>query len=159
MGKKALTCGFVFRFDSRAMLRTLARLRGSALRGRALARVMFIAMLATNIAFAASEKTSSADAETFKPFNQMNLKLYLHNQIDDWDQFDCAVQLAQKESGWRYWAKNKDSGAYGLFQSMSDYAPEWSPFEQIDKHIIYIASRYDGSWCAALSHLERQGWH
>ncbi len=51
------------------------------------------------------------------------------------------------------------TGAYGLFQHMSDYAPNWDAFKQIDKHIEYIDTRYSGSWCNALQHLRNKGWH
>ena len=155
----ALTCGFVPKLDKHVMLNPLARLRGSALRGWALGRAIVICSLAMTISFAGSEKISSAEADSFKPFNEMNLKLYLHNQINNWNEFECANELATRESNWRYWAVNKSSGAYGIFQHMSKYAPTWSPFEQIDKHIEYINARYDGSWCKALTHLKEQGWH
>lgn len=141
------------------MLKRLAPLRGGAHYRKALGRVIAVALLATAVSFAGSEKISVAEMRHTDPFNQMNLKLYLHNQINDWDQFECANQLAYRESGWRYWAVNKRSGARGIFQSMSSYAKHWDPFMQIDKAIIYIDSRYDGSWCAALTHLEEQGWH
>ena len=62
------------------MLRTLARLRGSALRGRALGRVLFIAMLAIALGFAAPEKIDSAKADLLKPVDTFSLKLYLYNQ-------------------------------------------------------------------------------
>lgn len=154
-----LTCGFNKRFDKRVMLRTLARLRGSALRGRALGRALFIAMLAIALGFAAPEKIDSAKADLLKPVDTFSLKLYLYNQTPNWEQFECAHDLAMKESSWRYTAVNDKSGAYGLFQSMSDYAPTWDPYEQIDKAKIYIESRYDGSWCKAYKHLVRFGWH
>ena len=154
-----LTCGFVQRFDKHAMLRTLARLRGSALRGRALGRAIVILAVLMTVSFAGSEKIDSAKAATYKPVTNLDLKDYLSKIVDNKRQYDCAERLAQHESGWRYWAKNKESGAYGLFQSMSDYAPYWDPYTQIDKAQIYIEARYDGSWCEALRHLERNGWH
>jgi hypothetical protein len=154
-----LTCGFVSKLDKPVMLKPLAPLRGGALRGSALGRAIVICSLAITIGFAGSEKIDTAEADSFKPFNTMNLKLYLHNQINDWNEFECANELGQRESSWRYWAVNKQSGAYGIFQHMSKYAPTWSPFEQIDKHIEYINARYDGSWCAALAKLKADGWH
>jgi hypothetical protein len=147
------------KLDKPVMLKPLAPLRGGALRGSALGRAIVICSLAITISFAGSQKIDSAEAGSFKPFNTMNLKLYLHNQINDWNEFECANELGQRESSWRYWAVNKQSGAYGIFQHMSKYAPSWSPFEQIDKHIEYIDARYDGSWCKALDHLKEQGWH
>ena len=158
-----LTCGFVQRLDSNGMLRTLARLRGSALRGRALGRAIVILALAMTLGFADQTKISTAIAEDTqeiqKPFHEMNLKLYLHNKLNDWDQFECANWLGIKESNWRVNAKNKETGAWGIFQHMSDHAHKWDGYQQIDKHIEYINHRYDGSWCKALRHLETQGWH
>ena len=155
----ALTCGFVPKLDKRVILKPLARLRGSALHGSGLGRAIVICSLAMTISFAGSQKIDSAETESFDPFNEMNLKLYLHNQINDWNEFECANELGIRESNWRYRAVNKSSGAYGIFQHMSKYAPTWTPFEQIDKHIEYIDARYDGSWCKALTHLKEQGWH
>ena len=147
--------------DTMSMIRPLARLRGSALRGRSLGRAFVILALSMTVSVAAAQEinNSSANEKPFNPYNKMNVKLYLHNQINDWDQFECAIELAQRESSWRYDAVNKTSGAYGLFQHMSDHAHKWDVFEQIDKHNEYITSRYDGSWCKALNHLKDKGWH
>jgi hypothetical protein len=144
------------------MLRTLARLRGSALRGRALGRAIVISGLLMTYSFAATETSYSpakAEEQQKPVYDVMNIKLYLHNKIDNWEQFECANQLGIRESNWRANAVNKDSGAYGIFQHMSEYAPKWDAYTQIDKHIEYIQRRYDGSWCKALLHLESRGWH
>ena len=149
------------RLDRPIMIRPLARLRGSALRGRSLGRAIVILAVLMTYSFAATEKinSSTTDQKPFDIYNKMNVKLYLHNTINDWDQFECAIELAQRESSWRYDAVNKTSGAYGLFQHMSDHAYKWDVFEQIDKHNEYITSRYDGLWCKALKHLKDKGWH
>jgi len=149
------------KLDIIGMIRPLARLRGSALRGRSLGRAIVILALSMTVSFASANELQnpSEEEKPFNRYNTMNLKLYLHNQIKDWDQFECAVELGYRESSWRTDAVNRDSGAYGLFQSMSDYAKQWDGFEQIDKHVLYIDSRYDGSWCKALRHLKEQGWH
>ena len=147
------------KLDKLGMLRTLARLRGSALRGRALGRSIVILAVLMTYSFAAAEEITTPTKEQ-KPVNDlMNIKLYLHNQINDWDEFECANQLGIRESNWRVNAVNKSSGAYGIFQHMSEYAPNWDAYTQIDKHIEYIQRRYDGSWCKALRHLENRGWH
>jgi hypothetical protein len=149
----------VNKLDKLGMLRTLARLRGSALRGRALGRSIVILAVLMTYSFAAAEEITTPTKEQ-KPVNDlMNIKLYLHNQINDWYEFECANVLAYKESSWRVDAVNKSSGAYGLFQHMSEHAPKWDAYQQIHKHIEYINHRYDGSWCKALSHLESRGWH
>ena len=149
------------KLDKHVMLSRLARLRGSALRRLALGRAIVILALAMTHSVATSNalQTQPIDEKPFDRYNTMNLKLYLHNQINDWVEFECAVQLAYKESSWRPDAVNKTTGAYGLFQHMSDYAKEWDAFKQIDKHVEYIDARYSGSWCKALQHLVRNGWH
>ena len=161
--KKPLTCGFVKVLDKRSMIRPLARLRGSALRGRSLGRSIVILAFVMTLSFADQTKISTATAEhtkeTIRPFTEMNLKLYLHNKLNDWDQFECANWLGIKESNWRPKAVNKQSGAYGIFQHMSEHAPKWDAYQQIDKHIEYINHRYQGDWCAALLKLETDGWH
>ncbi len=127
------------KLDNRVMLRPLARLRGSALRGRALGRTIVILAVLMTYSFAAVEKIETANAER--------------------SEFQCANDLAIRESNWRVKAVNKESGAYGIFQHMSKYAPTWDAYEQIDKHIEYIEHRYDNSWCKALNHSLRYGWH
>lgn len=140
------------------MIRPLARLRGSALRGRSLGRVIVILALSMTYSVAAAKEIITAEKQQ-PVYDLMNIKLYLHNQINDWYEFECANVLAYKESSWRVDAVNKSSGAYGLFQHMSEHAPKWDAYQQIHKHIEYINHRYDGSWCKALSHLESRGWH
>jgi hypothetical protein len=151
------------KLDKHVMLSRLARLRGSALRRLALGRAIVIMLLAMTHSFAAASETNTpnitTDEKPFNVYNTMNVKLYLHNQISDWDQFECANELAFRESSWRSNAVNKTTGAYGLFQHMSDHAHKWDAFEQIHKHIEYIDTRYSGSWCNALQHLSNKGWH
>ena len=155
----ALTCSYVAGFDTSGMLSTAAPLKGEAQRRRALGRVIVIMLAVLTLSVASPEKINTADAEELKPLDIMNVKLYLHNKINNWNEFECANVLGFKESSWRYNAVNKHSGAYGIFQHMSTYAKNWDPYTQIDKHIEYINARYDGSWCKALDHLETKGWH
>ena len=147
------------KLDKLGMLRTLARLRGSALRGRALGRSIVILAVLMTYSFAAAQEINTPTKEEKPVYDLMNIKLYLHNQINKWDEFECANWLAFKESSWRVDAVNKSTGAYGLFQHMSKHAPKWDAYQQIHKHIEYINHRYDGSWCKALAHLESRGWH
>jgi len=156
---KPLTCGFVRLFDKHVMLKRLAPLRGGAPHRKALGRAIAISGMVIAVSVAGIQDIETANAEDTKPLNIMNLKLYLHNQLNDWDQFECANQLGIKESNWNYKAVNNESKAYGIFQHMSKYAKEWDAYTQIDKHIIYIDSRYEGDWCKALTHLENKGWH
>ena len=148
------------KLDKLGMLRRLASLKDSSPRRPAIARAMFIAGLAIAHSFASAAAVNTAVYQKpFNVYNKMNVKLYLHNTINDWDQFECAIELAHRESSWRYSVTNVDSGAYGLFQHMSKHARNWDVFKQIDKHNVYINRRYDGSWCKALNHLKGRGWH
>ena len=142
------------------MLNRLARLKGSALRRTALGRAIVILALAMTHSVAASSDVQTTEEFVQKPaYDVMNVKLYLHNKINNWKEFECANQLGIRESNWRATAINKDSGAYGIFQHMSKHAKYWNAYEQMDKHIEYIDARYEGSWCKALAHLENNGWH
>lgn len=148
------------KLDKHGMLNRLARLKGSALQRAALGRAIVILVLAMTHSVAASNalNTQAIDEKPFNVYNKMNIKLYLLNSIG-WDEYYCADELAFRESSWNYKATNKSTGAYGLFQHMSDYATNWDAFQQIDKHVEYINTRYSGSWCKALQHLVRNGWH
>lgn len=148
-----LTCGFVKPLDKAGMLRPLARLRGSALRGRALARAVFIGLLAINLSFAAPQKAYSQ-----KPFNVMNIKLYAYNKMN-WEQFQCYNWLIHYESRWNYKARN--GSHYGLGQMRSKWYGTLSPYAQINAHIDYLKHRYskDNFACDALKHWEDKGWH
>ena len=158
-GIAALTCTFVRKLDKLGMLNRLARLKGSALRRAALGRAIVILALAmTHSVAASSDITNNKEIEQ-PAYDLMNVKLYLHNKINNWEQFECANELGIRESNWRPTAINKESGAYGIFQHMSDHAYKWDAYEQMDKHIEYIDARYEGSWCKALNHLVRFGWH
>ena len=151
MRHAALTCGFVKSLDSHAMLRTLARLRGSALRGRALGRAIVILAVLMTVSFAATQKAYSQ-----KPPSIMNIKLYAYNKLS-WDQFECYNWLIHHESRWNYKAVN---GSHtGLGQMRSKWYGTLNPFRQIDAHLDYIKHRYNGDTCKALSHWERKGWH
>lgn len=145
--------------DKPIMIRPLARLRGSARRGRSLGRAIVILALSMTYSVAAATDINTKEVEQKPIYDVMNLKLYLHNKLNDWDQFECANQLGIRESNWRPTAVNTDSGAYGIFQHMSDHAYKWDAYKQIEKHIEYINSRYNGDWCAALDKLERELWH
>lgn len=80
------------------------------------------------------------------------------------DQFECLVSLWDKESGWRYNAKNKSSGAYGIPQSlpgskMASAGSDWktNPETQIRWGLGYIR-RYDTP-CGAWSAFKKKGWY
>ncbi len=141
------------------MLNRLARLKGSALRRAALGRAIVILALLMTYSVAGADDVNTATKEDKPAYDVMNVKLYLHNKIKNWNEFECANQLGIKESNWRVDAINKESGAYGIFQHMSSHAHKWDAYTQMNKHIEYINARYDGSWCKALNHLMENGWH
>lgn len=81
------------------------------------------------------------------------------------EQYSCLVKLWERESNWRYNAKNKSSGAYGIPQSlpgtkMASEGADWltNPETQIRWGIKYIKGRY-GSPCGALAHSDKKGWY
>jgi len=80
-------------------------------------------------------------------------------------EFNCLVQLWQRESGWRVSAYNASSGAYGIPQSlpgskMQSAGDDWqtNPATQISWGLGYIASRY-GTPCGAWAHSEEHNWY
>jgi hypothetical protein len=90
--------------------------------------------------------------------DSMNLKLYAHNQIKSWNEFECFVDLIHRESSWRYWVRN---GSHtGLGQMRSEWYGKQNPRKQIDLTLRYITKRYDGKICdGALAHHKRFGWY
>lgn len=80
-------------------------------------------------------------------------------------QFADLVQLWNRESGWRWNARNASSGAYGIPQAlppskMGSVRGDWrdNAFTQIAWGLQYIASRY-GSPAQALAHENRFNWY
>lgn len=72
-------------------------------------------------------------------------------------QFNCLVNLWNGESGWRWWAENPSSGAYGIPQSlpaskMSTFGSDYrtNPITQMRWGLWYIGQVY-GSPCNAYS--------
>jgi hypothetical protein len=81
------------------------------------------------------------------------------------DQHECLVSLWNRESGWRYNAKNKSSGAYGIPQSlpgskMASSGSDWktNPQTQIKWGLGYIEGRYSTP-CGAWSAFKKKGWY
>lgn len=83
-----------------------------------------------------------------------------------WDatQFQCLVNLWNRESGWRVNASNP-SGAYGIPQAlpgskMASAGPDWqtNPATQITWGLGYISSRY-GTPCGAWDFFQSRGWY
>ena len=83
----------------------------------------------------------------------------------DYNQFSCLVKLWQRESNWRWNAKNRSSGAYGIPQAlpatkMATAGADWltNPETQVRWGLKYIESRY-GNPCAALLHSDIHNWY
>jgi uncharacterized protein YabE (DUF348 family) len=79
-------------------------------------------------------------------------------------QFDCLVQIWDRESGWNVHAANP-SGAYGIPQAlpgskMGSAGPDWQDdaTTQIRWGLGYIAGRY-GTPCGAWSFWQNNGWY
>ena len=149
---RRLTCGYVNRLDDHDTLSLPAcgvRARAGAV---AIGRALFITLLAFFISF----QFSLSNSYGWKN-HSMNLKLYAHNEIKDWTEFECYVELIHRESSWNYKARN--GSHYGLGQVRSTWYRDLSPRKQIKAHLRYIEHRYDGSACKALRHLVKVGWH
>lgn len=80
-------------------------------------------------------------------------------------QFDPLQNLWNRESNWRWNARNPSSGAYGIPQSlpgnkMASAGSDWmtNPATQIDWGLEYIKNRY-GSPSGAWAHSQRTGWY
>lgn len=81
------------------------------------------------------------------------------------NEWNCLVNLWIKESGWRWWAGNPKSGAYGIPQSlpgskMARFGANWKDdgAVQIDWGLYYIATTY-GSPSVAWKHWQDHNWY
>ena len=149
---RLLTCGFVNGFDRYAMLSR----RPETIDARAQASkhwaelllfwvIVFISfMLSTDISHARPAK------------DPMNYKLYAHNQLKDWDQFICLVELYERESNWSPLARN--GSHYGIPQGRSTYLAKVGYKKQIRWGLRYIEHRHQTP-CLALQHFKAKGWH
>ena len=99
----------------------------------------------------------SADMSHARPAKDpMNYKLYAHNQLQDWEQFLCLVELYEKESNWNPKARNYSH--HGIPQGRSTYLAKVGYKKQIRWGLAYIEARY-GSPCKAWQHFKAKGWH
>jgi hypothetical protein len=81
------------------------------------------------------------------------------------DQYSCLVALWERESNWRWNAHNKNSGAYGIPQSlpgrkMAEMGADWltNPETQVRWGVNYIKNRY-GAPCGAMAHSNKFNWY
>jgi len=138
------------RFDKHATLSGICRGTEPQGRGRVLGRPLFIGLLALFISLPFAS-TSYAWKN-----HEMNLKLYAHNQIKDWDEFICYIDLIERESSWNY--KSRNGSHFGLGQMKSTWYRDLKPRRQIRIHLQYIEHRY-GKPCKAFNHWAKYGWH
>ena len=80
-------------------------------------------------------------------------------------EYQCLVQLWNRESQWNPHAQNSSSGAYGIPQAlpgskMASAGADWqtNPVTQINWGLGYIAGRY-GTPCSAWAHSNAVGWY
>lgn len=80
-------------------------------------------------------------------------------------QFECLVNLWERESNWNHEAKNPKSSAYGIPQAlpaekMSEIAEDWqtNPETQIKWGLKYIHERYSEP-CNAWKHFQNKNWY
>ena len=80
-------------------------------------------------------------------------------------QFDCVEQLWAHESGWRWNALNRSSGAYGIPQAlpgskMQSAGSDWqtNPVTQVRWGLSYIGARYHDP-CNAWLFFRQHGWY
>lgn len=149
---RLLTCGYVNGLDKAGTLSVLTRGVGARAGALAIGRRLFIAFASLSIITSISVQDSFAWKN-----HSMNLKLYAHNEIKDWSEFECYVELIHRESTWNYKARN--GSHYGLAQMRSTWYKDLSPRKQIKAHLRYLDHRYEGSACKALRHMQRVGWH
>lgn len=83
-------------------------------------------------------------------------KLYLHSKIVNYNQFQCAVEVAHRESRWNWRAVNGNH--YGLFQMNNKQVQYMNPYTQIDWWLRYVHKRYKNQPCLSLKHLKSKGW-
>lgn len=84
-------------------------------------------------------------------------KLYAHNKIYNYHQFQCFDLLITKESHYNPHARN--GSMYGMVQGHSKGLAKLNGYQQIDWAVRYVANRYQGSWCKAYAHSKSKGWY
>jgi len=152
MRTRLLTCSFVNGLDRHDTLSASGgtidgRRQGSSRWGRLLSILpltLIYLLLSLDISHARPAK------------DPMNYKLYAHNQLKDWDQFICLVELYERESNWSPLARN--GSHYGIPQGRSTYLAKVGYKKQIRWGLKYIANRHETP-CKALAHWRAKGWH
>jgi hypothetical protein len=152
MMTRLLTCGFVNGLDRAAMLsRSPETLDARGQASKHWPRLLLFWVIVF-ISFMLSIDMSHARPAK----DPMNYKLHAYNQLKDWDQFECIVELYERESNWRPEARN--GSHHGIPQGKSQWLAKADPYKQVEWGVRYIKARY-GSPCVALTHFKRKGWH
>ena len=152
MTTRRLTCGYMFRFDTSGMLSASpGTIDGPAQGSQHWARLLLILPLALCLSLLSGYMSHARPAK-----DPMNYKLHAYNQLKDWDQFECILELYERESNWRPNARN--GSHYGIPQGRSQWLATANPYKQVEWGVKYIQHRY-GTACAALKHFKRKGWH
>ena len=86
-----------------------------------------------------------------------NYKLYAHNKLYSSKEYECYVELINRESHWNYKA-NDHHGHYGMVQGESKWLLTVDAYEQIDWSINYIHHRYI-TVCKAFHHSLKLNWY
>ena len=152
MMKKALTCGFVSRFDNGI---TLPRRRGPKAARRWSVRGGLCLSLAVGLIF---NSINITNANAY-PLNrsQQDWALVAMNHLGDLEEAQCWVRLIWQES--RFNPNARNGSHYGLAQMRNALVKKLTPREQVKWHMRYLDHRYDGSACKAEKHLIKRGWH
>jgi len=112
-------------------------------------------------------QTVNAQAAFAPKYNLMfakHPKLYAKLQVPSKQEFVCLDKLLTQESHWNSKARNKSSGAYGIFQFMPSTWGNYKvhktsdPIKQINYGLHYISVRYKTP-CAAWNHEQKYGWY
>ena len=113
-------------------------------------------LLGALYAIAASITITMLPASAVTHQTSDHYKLYLHSKIINYTQFQCAVEVAHRESRWNWRAVNGNH--YGLFQMNNSKVQYMNPYTQIDWWLRYVHKRYNNQPCLSLKHLKSKGW-
>lgn len=87
-------------------------------------------------------------------------KMYARQQLEilnfDKSQYECLLQLWERESNWNHLADNPTSSAFGIAQKLKEKST--NPKTQIDNGLEYIMKRYT-SPCKAWEFWKVKRWY
>jgi hypothetical protein len=88
----------------------------------------------------------------------VTLTLLLSNLGYTEQEIKCTMNLVQRESNFNVDSRNKQSGAYGLFQILNIKGTLTVP-RQVERFDKYIKKRYNGNPCKAWDHFKLKKWY